>query len=330
MPLKPKVSLITTVYNEAANVEEFMLSIYRQSQPPDEVVVVDAGSTDGTVARIEAVAARHGALPTSVVVSPGCNISQGRNIAIASAAHEVIAVSDAGTTLTENWLELLVDPFSEGSRVDVVGGHYRPVLKNQLQRAVYYGFCWTRKIDPEGFLPSSRSIAFRKEAWRSVGGYPEWLDYGEDTFFDLALKEQGFAFFFQENAVVLWEPRETLWQSMVQYYRYGRGDGNAFQLFDQGYSRFLGHFGQRLLLAAASFFYPPLLWLLALHILLFTLRYRVVRIFWNGEKRCEQLKAAAVSLLVSPLVEGAMVYGYLEGLSIRKKRQGLTIPGGCR
>ena len=33
------------------------------------------------------------------------------------------------------------------------------------------------EIDPATFLPSSRSVAFRKAAWQAVGGYPEWIDY---------------------------------------------------------------------------------------------------------------------------------------------------------
>ena len=51
-------------------------------------------------------------------------------------------------------------------------------------------------INPQTFLPSSRSVAFCKTAWEAVGGYPEWLDYSEDLVFDMALKEDvgNFAF----------------------------------------------------------------------------------------------------------------------------------------
>ena len=41
------------------------------------------------------------------------------------------------------------------------------------------------EIDPQKFLPSSRSVAFTKAAWSRAGGYPEWLDYCEDLLFDL-------------------------------------------------------------------------------------------------------------------------------------------------
>src|SRR5258708_3452189 len=35
-------------------------------------------------------------------------------------------------------------------------------------------------VKPQRFLPSSRSVAFRRGAWAAAGGYPEWLDYCED------------------------------------------------------------------------------------------------------------------------------------------------------
>ncbi len=48
------------------------------------------------------------------------------------------------------------------------------------------------KINPSTYLPPGGSIAFKKELWAAVGGYPEWLtSTGEDTTFDLELKLQG-------------------------------------------------------------------------------------------------------------------------------------------
>ena len=46
-------------------------------------------------------------------------------------------------------------------------------------------------VDAATFLPSSRSVLFRRAAWQRVGGYPEWLDYCEDLVFDLALQAAG-------------------------------------------------------------------------------------------------------------------------------------------
>ena len=86
-------------------------------------------------------------------------------------------------------------------------------------------------IDPDKFLPSSRSVAFVKTTWETAGGYPEWLDYCEDLIFDFAVNAQRpdrpTAFTWAPDAVVHFRPRENLRQFWTQYYRYARGDGKA-------------------------------------------------------------------------------------------------------
>ena len=53
------------------------------------------------------------------------------------------------------------------------------------------------------------SVAFRKSAWKDVGGYPEWLETAEDTLFDLNLKKAGKKFVLAKDAVVRWGTREN-------------------------------------------------------------------------------------------------------------------------
>jgi hypothetical protein len=87
------------------------------------------------------------------------------------------------------------------------------------------------EIDPHRFLPSSRSVAFTKDAWAKASGYPEWLDYCEDLLFDFAINAQrpdqptGFAW--APSAVVHFRPRTSLGAFWRQYYHYARGDGKA-------------------------------------------------------------------------------------------------------
>jgi hypothetical protein len=87
------------------------------------------------------------------------------------------------------------------------------------------------EIDPQRFLPSSRSVAFTKDAWAQAGGYPEWLDYCEDLLFDFAINaqrpDQPTAFAWAPEALVHFRPRENLRSFWTQYYRYARGDGKA-------------------------------------------------------------------------------------------------------
>jgi glycosyltransferase involved in cell wall biosynthesis len=226
-------SVITTVYNEEDAILRLLESLAEQTRPPDEIVVCDGGSSDATVAKNEA-RAHKSPVPVKVIVERGANISRGRNLAIAAAQGPLIAATDAGVRLDPAWLEQLVAPW-EGIATEQplgVAGFFLPDATGTFACAMAATVLPPHEdIDPKRFLPSSRSVAFRKDAWATVGGYPEWLDYCEDLVFDFALNglcpQQPTAFVWAPSALVYFRPRTTLRSFWTQYYRYARGDGKA-------------------------------------------------------------------------------------------------------
>ncbi len=220
---RERTSLIVTVRDEAGTIDDLLESIAAQTHLPDEVVVVDGGSRDGTWQRLQAWPAR---LPLQLIRAPGAGIARGRNLAIDAAAHETIAVTDAGVRLEPDWLAQLLAKLAED--VDVVSGFFQPDAGTTFERAMGATVLPALDdIDAAKFLPSSRSVLFRRRAWHAAGGYPEWLDYGEDLVFDLALKRAGRRFAFAPRARVWFRPRGSLVAFFRQYYRYARGDGKA-------------------------------------------------------------------------------------------------------
>ena len=221
------VSVIATVYNEAGSIDSLLQSLLAQTRQPGEIVIVDGGSTDGTLEALR-TAAHQVSLPLKVLSQPGCNISEGRNRAIASARGPIIASTDAGVRLEEGWLAALMAPFDREDPPDVVSGFFAADPHSLFELALGAVTLPRREeIDPKSFHPSSRSIAFRREAWQAVGGYPEWLDYCEDLVFDFALEDTGYRFCFAPEALAHFRPRQSLRVFVRQYYRYARGDGRA-------------------------------------------------------------------------------------------------------
>lgn len=219
------VSLIATVFNEAESLPRLLASLAGQSRRPDEVVIADGGSTDGTLAILKEHAAA-GELSLKIISAPGSNISQGRNAAIDAAAGPVIAATDAGVRLERDWLEKLVAPIEAGGAS--AAGFFHPDPHTPFEVAMSATVLpAAEEIDPESFLPSSRSVAFLKASWAAVGGYPEWLDYCEDLIFDFYLRQRHGPFAFAPDAVVHFRPRGSLRSFFTQYYRYARGDGKA-------------------------------------------------------------------------------------------------------
>src|SRR5690606_31970710 len=166
-----KISLIITIYNESNTIQQLLDSIENQSRLPDEIVIVDAGSTDQTVEILEAFKDST-KIPVVIEVHKKSNRSQGRNLAIERAKHSIIAVTDAGNILGSHWLERITAPF-ENQKVDLVAGYYLPLTKTHFQKALApFVSTMPQDFDESNFLPSSRSVAFTKEAWEKAGRYP--------------------------------------------------------------------------------------------------------------------------------------------------------------
>jgi glycosyltransferase involved in cell wall biosynthesis len=317
-----KVSAIMTVLNEKASIERLLQSLEAQTRPPDEVVIADGGSTDGTLAILSAWASASW-LPLRVLRKPGANISEGRNAAIAAATGDVIATTDAGVRLEQDWLEKLVAPFeSEGTGriVPVVSGWF--VADPQTLFETVMGATvlpHVREIEPGTFLPSSRSVAFRKVAWEASGGYPEWLDYCEDLIFDLRLQELYGAFSFAPEAMVHFRPRGSLRAFFRQYYLYARGDGKADLWRGRHAIRYLTYLVAAPLLVTLAMVHSPGWWLALLAgLAVYTATpYRRLWSMLAPYGPVDRLKAVVLVPVIRLVGDVAKMIGYPVGLAWR-------------
>ncbi|MDQ3990984.1 MAG: glycosyltransferase, partial [Actinomycetota bacterium] len=226
-----KVSLVVTVKDPGPALAEFLTSVRAQTRIPDEVVVVDGGSTDGSLALLEREPA------VTLTRAPGSNIARGRNLAVKAAAHDVIAVSDGDCVLAHDWLEHLAAAVEEGA--DVAMGFSRPIAETFFQAcSAAVSLPEEHEVDPLGFMPSSRSLAFRREAFEAAGGYPEWLDVGEDMYLNHRFRELALRMDFVPAALAFWRVRPTVAATWRQYYRYARGDGEAGMFPERHAARF--------------------------------------------------------------------------------------------
>ena len=225
-------SLVSTVFNDREGLETFIQSMLLQTLKPDEIVIVDAGSKDGTWELLQEEAGRTDR-PWSLraLQEVRCNVARGRNLAIAASSGDLIISTDIGCDWDPEWLAELAHPLLEDPALELVNGSW-DVRKEGL-RSPWAIAEWALKGDQKfeataDCYPSSRSIAYRKDVWKALGGYPEDLTLaGDDAFFDFLIEKAEVR---RTGAPVVrchWHRHESLRAFFRESWRYGLGDGEA-------------------------------------------------------------------------------------------------------
>ena len=217
------VAVIATVLNERHSIQALLNAFLAQTLVPDEITVVDGGSTDGTIEVLKSYQNKCAVL--KVHVEPGVNIARGRNIAIHRSSCSIIAVTDGGCRPEPNWLEELVRPLLDDPSYGAVAGMQRIVGANRFEEFAGLLSTSVNSAVEDDRMFYGRNSAFRKTIWAGTGGYPEWLYTAEDTLFALRAKALGCRVALSDRAVVSWRPRPNLRKLCKQYFLYGRGSG---------------------------------------------------------------------------------------------------------
>ena len=114
--LEPKISVITITYNSEATLEETILSVTTQDYPALEYVIIDGGSTDGTLDIIR----KYQDKIQIVVSEPDRGISDAFNKGIAKATGEIIGIINSDDILLPGALQKLAEVFDP--QIDVYSG----------------------------------------------------------------------------------------------------------------------------------------------------------------------------------------------------------------
>lgn len=220
------VTVIVTVLNEKKSVLILLDALDKQSMQPQKVIIVDGGSKSDIWLYLLGLQQRQWAFELQMVQKQG-NRSVGRNHAIHLAATELIAITDAGCVPEHEWLEALVEQHRE-THSTVVAGYYRGLATNAFQEAMIpYALVMPDKVNPEHFLPATRSMLLAKSVWEKYGGFDESLADNEDYAFACTLQENRVPIAFAGDAIVLWQPRTSLWSFAIMIFRFARGDAFA-------------------------------------------------------------------------------------------------------
>jgi glycosyltransferase involved in cell wall biosynthesis/GT2 family glycosyltransferase len=327
----PAMSVVSTVRNEAEGIEAWLQRILGQLSADDEIVIVDGGSTDGTLDRLRVIESQEGRL--RVVEAAGAGISEGRNIGIEAARHDWIACTDAGCDPDEGWL----DAFRRAAAVpetDLVTGVYRAgsvegkaweqalaavayPVPDELRRTTPLVRGYTKVFGRayDATLPTGRSVAFTKDAWRAAGGFPEDLATAEDVLFGKRAVAAGAQAVLSRDAAVTWYQRPTLRGNLRMFRGYGRGDGQSGdrQLIARDLARAGAYTGAPVLWLTAPRTRPVLAAAAALYLSV------PVRRTLRGEK---PVATTALVPAMAAARDVAKAVGAVEGIASRRRAKG--------
>lgn len=225
-----RTTLVSTVFNEAKRIDQTISDLMQQTCQPSEIIITDAGSTDGTYERLLRWK-ESSSVPIVVLRKVKCNVAEGRNMAIREAKYNIIVSTDFGCRFHPNWFESLTSPFANAC-VNVVSGAYTVLEKDQITLAAKAAYIlsngYKSDVNDARFIPSSRSIAYKKEVFDKVGGYCEWLTLAaDDLVFGKEILAKGYQLYPVDKPYVYWIRHATAKGFVKEAGRYGLGDGEA-------------------------------------------------------------------------------------------------------
>lgn len=189
----PLVSVIISSYNHAAYIEASICSVLQQTYEHLELLVVDDGSTDDSVARIESLAKEHG---FDFRAQSNHGLAVTLNAAIARAHGELIVPFGSDDIMLPERIALQVAYMEGKPKVGICAGNVefidaegRPTPRQQRHPARQLGFEDIFLNRTPG-VPAA-SLMFRREALDAAGGFAADIRL-EDIYIELAIARQGY------------------------------------------------------------------------------------------------------------------------------------------
>ena len=222
-----EISVVVPVRNEERSMRVLLERLLSQTLAPDEIVITDGGSTDGTRSIIEEFI-EQGA-PAKLIREERSMPGRARNQAVKHSRNEWIAFTDAGIKPETDWLATLARRVDEDATIDVVYGSYEPVISSFFEECAAIAYVPPPlQTDRGPARPISIvSALMRRKVWEAVKGFPEDLRSAEDLLFMRRVEQSGFRIVREPAAVVHWNIQPTLWGTFRRFVAYARNNIRA-------------------------------------------------------------------------------------------------------
>jgi len=222
------ISLVVPVYNAMRTLPHCLAALAQLSPTADEVLLVDNGSSDGSLGYLQGFARGRGMV--KVLEERRRGAAAARNAGIRVARGEVVAFTDADCAPDPAWLRHLAEPFADPT-VGAVAGRVvaAPATSTRELFSALYTLqlpdrptrC-TRWTPWEGGYPTA-NLAVRRAVLEELGGFDELVGiYGEDYDLCARLYARGAEIMYTPDAWVAHHHRATVTGMLRQAFGFGR------------------------------------------------------------------------------------------------------------
>ena len=235
-----KDSIIIRTFNEAKHLGRVLQKIDRQHGRDDdrEVLVVDSGSTDDTLA----IAKSHGA---RVLHIPRAEFSFGRSLnrgCAAARGEYLVFISGHCIPVYDDWLGRLVEPFRQGRAAYIYGRQVGDDTSRFSERQHFSKHYPEQSAGlDQGFFCNNANAALRRSAWESHR-FDEALTGLEDMELAQRLVQQGFEIGYVAGAPVYHLHNESWHKVRMRFEREAVALQKIMPQFQVGFVDFLRYF----------------------------------------------------------------------------------------
>lgn len=202
METKFEISVVIPMYNSEKSILYSLESIKNQSVQPNEIIIVDDGSTDSSSMLVRNFTTQNPNLNIRLIQKANGGVSSARNLGMKQAKSDWIALLDSDDEWYKNKLELQIEILRENNKIDFLGtsrANYKVerILWLKINRItkIPYKYLFLKFI----FQPST--VIFKKKILSSVGYFDEKQRYAEEGIFFINICSKYECYFLNENLV---------------------------------------------------------------------------------------------------------------------------------
>ncbi len=224
--MSPDISIICPVFNEEAFLPSLLDFLVEVKPANKEIILVDGGSTDGSMKIMLDYAKRYGEI--KILNNPDRIVPFALNLAIKESRAPIISRIDAHCDYANDYFEKILETFMNCD-ADVVGGPTRTAFKNSFQEAVGIaissrmgvGGSKVHQENYRGYLDSVTFGAWKKTLFDEVGYFDKRLKRNQDDEFHYRAGEAGKKIYQNPEIQLYYYPRSNLKALFKQYFQYG-------------------------------------------------------------------------------------------------------------